>query len=292
MRCQLEENGRIFDALYALRDGYENGDFSKLFTMLSDDCVMESQWVLEPNVGREAVEGYYRRKGETLVKTDSFPSCYIVELIGTCNPTEVAELTIDGKVNKRASGGIIYDEGKLCLLMEQTLNDETHGVLVDVTIGIDGMVKRIDLCMPELFKYREFYTFVDFMPAQDDLENAEAKIRISESYYPELYLFFRCAGTEFDEYDDLHITMEQWCTALSFWKKYYECNNFDEAFECIAGINYEMGTVERPEVAASLGRIGENLWKDRETNRWLISDLIAWTDKYRNSYSHINTCGW
>lgn len=224
MKCRLEENSRIFDVLCALKNGYESGDFTELFPFLAPDCVMESQWVLKPNTGYDAVVDYFTRKGETLAKHNAFPDCGIVELIGNCNPIRKASVSVNGSGKKVASVGLMYTPGKLCLLMEQTLNGETNGVMVDVQVGADGMVQRIDLCMPEIFKYRDFRPFVELLPAQDDDENEDAIIRVSEHYYRELDLFLACAGAAFYEYDGLEIPIEHWCKALYYWKAFFEAN--------------------------------------------------------------------
>lgn len=97
MRCKLEENSRLFDVLHALRKGYETGDFDELFPYLAADCVMESQWVLTPNTGYDAVVDYFTGKGKTLAKNESFPDCSIVELIGCMNPIESDGVEINGQ---------------------------------------------------------------------------------------------------------------------------------------------------------------------------------------------------
>lgn len=292
MRCKLEENSRLFDVLHTLRKGYETGDFGELFPYLAADCVMESQWVLTPNTGYDAVVEYFTGKGKTLAKNGSFPDCSIVELIGCMNPIESNGVEINGQDPKPGKIGLLYTPGKLCLLMEQTLDGETHGVIVDVQLANDGMVKRIDLCMPELFKYRDFYTFVDFLPASEDDENESALVRVSEPYYSELYLFMACAGEDFDEYDDLHIPMKAWTEALSYWKTFADAETYDQAFEFIAGINYDTGVVGNPDAAKRLGRSGKRMWNERRENYQMLINLLEWTELYKDSYSFINTRGW
>ena len=292
MKCRMEENSRLFDVLCALQKGYESGDFSQLFPFLAHDCVLESQWVLEPNTGYDAVVSYFTGKGKTLAKHECFPTCKIVELLGDCNPINSTAVSINGLEAKPASFGHMYTPGKLCLLMEQTLNGETNGIIVDVQIDSEGMVKRIDLCMPELFRYRDFYTFVVFFPAQDDDENKEALVRVSEAYYGELHLFLACAGEKFDVYNDLHIPMENWRAALSYWRAFSEADSFDEAFEYIAGVDYEKGTVARPDVAKELGHNGKWMWADRKESGLMAKSLLEWTELYQSSHNYMNSCGW
>ena len=299
MKCRMEENSRLFDVLCALRKGYRTGDFGELFPLLAQDCVMESQWVLAPNTGYDAVVSYLTGKGETLAKKDCFPDCSIVELIGNCNPVENAAVIVNGEEARRSSVGLMYTPGKLCMLMEQTINGETNGVIVDVRLNEAGKVKRIDLCMPELFRYREFYTYVCFFPTAADWEegeeyhpNQEHLVRVSEDYYEELYLFLACAGDRFDEYDDLRIPMDHWRKALGYWKEFTAAASFDEAFEKITGVDYEKGTIQNPEAGRQLGRISKDTWDNRYINRTMLNDLTEWTDLYKNSHAFVNTYGW
>ena len=299
MNCRMEENSRLFDVLCALEKGYRTGDFGELFPFLAQDCVMESQWVLTPNIGYDAVVSYFTGKGKTLAKNDCFPDCSIVELVGNCNPMENATVIVNGKETGMSSAGLMYTPGKLCMLMEQTINDETNGVIVDVMLDEAGMIKRIDLCMPEMFKYRYFYTYVCFFPTTADWEEGEEYhpdqehlVRVSEDYYGELYLFLGCAGYRFDEYEDLRIPMDHWCKALDYWKEFISAASFDEAFEKIAGVDYDNGTIQNPEAGIRLGRIGKDSWDNRYTNRTLFDGLIEWTNLCRDTYAFINTYGW
>ena len=223
MNCKMEENSRLYDVLSVLEDGYTTGSFEGLFPFLAQDCVMESQWVLTPNTGYEAVTAYFSGKGNTLAKSGNFPHCSIVELLGNCDLVKSASVSLNGGKPDVAALGLMYTPGKLCLEMRQTIDDKENAVIVDVTLNESGLVKRIDLCMPELFKYRGFYTFVDFYPVtdewneeNDDYDNREHLIRISEPYYGYLYLFMNCAGEEFDKYGDLHIPMEKWIKTLAY----------------------------------------------------------------------------
>ena len=299
MNCKMEENSRLYDVLSVLEDGYTTGNFEGLFPFLAQDCVMESQWVLTPNTGYEAVTAYFTGKGNTLAKSGNFPSCSIVELLGNCNPVKNASVSLDDGKPEATSLGLMYTPGKLCLEMRQTIDDKENAVIVDVTLNESGLVKRIDLCMPELFNYRGFYTFVEFYPVTDDCneengdyDNREHLIRVSAPYYRFLYLFMDCAGKAFDEYGDLHIPMKTWLDTLDYWKSFATADNFDEAFEKIAGVDYDSNTIQNQGAAKYLGESGTRMWEDRENSRNLLEGLIEWTELYKDKYSYINTCGW
>ena len=300
MKCRMEENSRLFDVLSALEKGYTTGNFGELFPYLAKDVVLQSQWVLTPNTGYDDVVDYFIGKGETLAKHDCFPDCSIVELVGNCNPIKnVAVISSHDEEARASSVGLMYTPGKLAMLMEQTINNETNGVLVDVRIDEDGMVKQIDLCMPELFKYRDFYTYVCFFPSSTDWREGEEYhpdqdhlVRVSEYYYDELYLFLGCAGDSFDEYEDLHIPMERWCNALDYWKEFIYADSFDAAFEIIAGVDYENETILNPDAAKRLGRISKKRWENRYDGKSMLEMLTEWTDLYKDSYAFVDTYGW
>lgn len=68
--------------------------------------------------------------------------------------------------------------------------------------------------------------------------------------------------------------------------------NFDEAFETIAGVDYDSNTIQNQGTAKHLGRSGKRMWEDRENSKSLLEGLIEWTELYKDKYSYINTCGW
>ncbi len=146
----------LFNRLKALCIGYSTGNFEKIFTLLADDCVFESQWVMTPNVGKEAVSDYLVNKGKTLQRSGSFPECIIIEFVGNLNTVENAEIHLNDEAPKRGSFGLWYQDGKLAMLMCQKLNGETISVVVDIKLNEFDQISRIDLCMPELFKFKYF----------------------------------------------------------------------------------------------------------------------------------------
>ena len=164
MKTKLEKDAIMYTYLEAFEKGYSSGDFSEVFPHLAEDCVMESQWVLTPNEGYQAVVDYLTGKGETLKRTGSFPSCSIVELVGGMNPIKDVDFHVNGE-KKHGSFGLLYNSGELCLLMEQTIDDKTNGVMLCIKLTDDYKIARVDLCAPELFQYRDFYTFVSFYTA-------------------------------------------------------------------------------------------------------------------------------
>ena len=152
-----DENAVLYGHLKVLCECYSTGVFEPLFPLLADDIVFESQWVLTPNVGREAVEDYFIGKGNTLRKKDCCPKCEIVQLVGNINPIHNADVHINGEKAKRSTFGLLYQDGKLCALMTQELQNDTVRVIIDIKINEENKISRIDLCMPELFNYVPYF---------------------------------------------------------------------------------------------------------------------------------------
>lgn len=62
MKTKLELATLTYKYLDLIDDGYSKGEFEPLFQYLADDCVLESQWVMTPNVGYDAVVSYLSGK--------------------------------------------------------------------------------------------------------------------------------------------------------------------------------------------------------------------------------------
>lgn len=156
MRTDSNKNETLKGYLETLCKCYSTGRFENLFPLLADDCVFESQWVLTPNTGKSAVVDYFQGKGATLRKNNCCPTCTIVEFVGNLNTIKNAEVHLNGGEAQRASLGLWYPDGKLAMLMCQTLNDVTNGVIVDLQLDENDLISQIDLCMPELFNFKHF----------------------------------------------------------------------------------------------------------------------------------------
>lgn len=287
---RLERNTQLYNVLLVLEAAYEKGDFSEFVALLTDDCVYESMWVLEPLCGREAVSRHLLGKGKSIKESESFPACWIVELVGNTNPLPESDILVNGEI-KHATIALAYESGKFCLMMEQELDGKTNEVLVDLKLTEDGKVSRMDLCIPELFNKNTMFPHVVFLPANGEEENKDALIRISNGYYSELYLFLGMAEEEFGEYDDLVIPMEKWVKTLGFWKDFVEATDYDAFVEKAAGIDYENWTVSDRGVLEQLKQSGVSLWKRRKDHRVMLEGLLEWTQQYKDSHDCIHTYG-
>lgn len=156
MWTDSRKNDVLFERLKVLCNGYSTGKFDALFPYLSDDCVFESQWVLTPNVGKDAIIDYLTGKGETLRRTNSLPECTVVEFVGSFNPIKNANIHLNGGEPQVGNLGLWYTDGKLAMLMCQQLDEEMISIIVDIKLNENNLISRIDLCMPELFRFKHY----------------------------------------------------------------------------------------------------------------------------------------
>ena len=295
---RLERNAKMVEALWHLRKAYRSGDFSEFVSCLSEDCVYESMWVLEPLRGKEAVSNHLLRKGKAIKDSGAFPECWIVELVGNMNPLPESDIVVNGE-KKRATLALDYEPGKYCMMMEQELDGKINGVLLDLKLNEDGMVTRIDLCIPELFQTRELAPFIRLLPSNsdeiDDEEDAgdcEAMVYVGEAYFGELQTFFHVVGEAFDEYEDLVIPMEQWRKVLASWEEFVQASDYDTIAEKLCGIDYTTWTVTNITAHDQLNWCGKRIWDNRNLNSVLLRDLREWTEKYRDKYNFIRSYGY
>lgn len=143
--------------LQLIATGYSTGYFELLFEHLSDDCVWESQWRIDPESGKEAVESYFRNKGRLLMESKSYPECQIIQLVGNFKTVSDAKLHVN-ETPVQGSFGLWYEDGKYCLLMTQNLEGKISQAIVDLTLDENDLISRIDLCIPDLFKFEKIDT--------------------------------------------------------------------------------------------------------------------------------------
>ena len=185
MRTNSKKNDVLFEHLKVLCEGYSTGRFDSLFPLLAEDCVFESQWVLTPHKGKAETIDYLTGKGATLRKNRTFPECTIVKFVGNINTVKNADIHLNGGEAKQGSLGLWYADNKLAMLMCQRLNGELISVIVDIQLDENDLISRIDLCMPELFKFEHYagpFKFEEDEPmAQEAIEQIVRNLLIANS---------------------------------------------------------------------------------------------------------------
>ena len=138
---RMEEDA--FKAVHTIAQGYQTGDFRPLFTLLSEDCSWESQWRFDRLAGRDAVIAYYRGKGKTLREGGDSVHCDIVVLLDHSG------------LKPGEEPPSFYREGKLCVLVSQTINGEAVQTLIVPTSNAQGLINRIDICIPGAYRFKK-----------------------------------------------------------------------------------------------------------------------------------------
>ena len=147
------KNGVLEKHLSVLAKGYTIGLFDELFPLLAEDCVFETQWRMEPEAGKAAVIAYFTAKGRTLRDMACCPEADLIQFVGDANPIRNADMLFNGEPH-HGTFVMMYEPNKLALRLRQRLNGQVNHAIVDLTLNEQDQIRRIDLCMPELFRYR------------------------------------------------------------------------------------------------------------------------------------------
>lgn len=130
-----------------LRDSYNSANFNEFCQILEKDVKYESQWVMEPLVGLDKVSQYLIGKSKTFQEKNAV----IHAKVGI----------LDKQDEYRPGVNLSYKPGEYCVVVEQGSNKMV--IIMDIT---GNSVKRIDLCMPELFKY-DLVEYPDHMTIEE-----------------------------------------------------------------------------------------------------------------------------
>src|SRR5271169_6280074 len=114
----------------ALGKSYNTLDISYIANLLNDDIIYESQQVLAPLKGKEAVLDYLQKKFITLRNTPGS------ELI--------AELGFMGSQEHAYIKAAFASEGQPCLILSQ--GDKERKLAVVLVEAVKGKISRVELC--------------------------------------------------------------------------------------------------------------------------------------------------
>ncbi len=114
------------DLLQILIDCYNRNDFSNVLGVLSKDCSYASQWVFEEMQGSEQISEYLIAKTDTIAKYHAFPTAKKARILSPYFGRECIAL-YQGDLNNPA-----------CIIIIESENEK---------------ITRIDICMPELFRF-------------------------------------------------------------------------------------------------------------------------------------------
>lgn len=122
---------------------YENADFESLFGFFDKDIEFHSQWVLQGNIGYDAVTNYFVGKGKTLRKS----------------PTEIngGVVAITDGLKMNGNVGLWSESGKKCALISQHINGQTNWIIISVDFNKEGKITKMCLNDPALFNFEYYY---------------------------------------------------------------------------------------------------------------------------------------
>jgi hypothetical protein len=101
---------------------YLDLDPEPLIEALADDCIYESQKVIEPIVGKAKIEDFMRAKFQTISNSGAF---------------------VEASVRRVVSGPVIGAYGQPCVVLKQG----DTGAVVLLTLSDTNQIARIDLCI-------------------------------------------------------------------------------------------------------------------------------------------------
>ena len=85
MKTKLELAKLSYEYLSVISNGYETSDFTQVFLLLAEDCILESQLGEENKTlsGYEAVVSYFSEVRSGILDSASFPSCTTNEFVSS-----------------------------------------------------------------------------------------------------------------------------------------------------------------------------------------------------------------
>ena len=149
---------RMVQCLEIVGEAYETADFSTLLENISDDCRWDSQWVIEPRIGKQVLTEYYTSKGRAMQEGISIVTTRIIRFTGGLGHVRPNQLFINGeKCPPNSACGIYVPPGTLALLSLQTLEDGSIWVAIKIGLDESGKISKIDLNDPDMYGPYEKY---------------------------------------------------------------------------------------------------------------------------------------
>ena len=130
---------------------YEEGDFSPLYPLFSEDAELHSAWVMEPLTGKKNLIAYYDGKGKTLREGGSGIRGQVMKIT---DPMK----TVRNASNQRI--GVLSRPGTPCSLMvQESPEGKKTWVLVMPKFTEDKMIRGLSITMPDLFSFEPYYDY-------------------------------------------------------------------------------------------------------------------------------------
>lgn len=147
----IEYDKDLYHCIRVLWEAHKTWDFSAFFNILADDCKLSSAWLSDDIQWKEAIINYYNEKDRW---DYVFYEVVRLEWNITPNPVHIK----NAKDWKDARLRVMYDDGKLCLLLNilSWTNTTPREYLIRLDLNDSGLIKEISVLIPDLYCFREF----------------------------------------------------------------------------------------------------------------------------------------
>lgn len=287
MRTYLEKQRIKHDALTKLGEGYFFIDFSPFLSYLSSECVLISDALPAPLEGYEAVANYlYSISGS--IENRKTVKDTVVALKDEPRLMKNAATAPDGGFAELIRSTYRIGDIRLSISFERGDLGRCCG-MVDIILDDDERVTKIIVDHSHTYTYIDSHSNFDFFPQNDypevrmdTIKEFDNRIYFNSEYIEELDVFLQSAKEYVMEYIEGFVTMPGWRKALGLWLDFVSSETYDDAFERLAGIDYEKGTIKNSDIAKQVSTIGKKIWDDRKYTKVFVESLIEWTERYKN----------
>lgn len=148
------------EAAEIVKNGYERGDFTAMFPLMTEDYEHLSFWVLDVIRGKERAIDYYTGKGKALraAPKEEQITGKLVRLVKA--PDKVRPKGVyRGGVRMLEDPAFLHrqDAGKVAVLIEQYISEEKELIhtLAVPTVNGDGLLRQVLIGNPDFYEWEE-----------------------------------------------------------------------------------------------------------------------------------------
>lgn len=150
---ELGSEDYISNCIYDFATGYEEINVNLIKKHLDQACNWYSEFSKSRYNGKEEVLNYYKEKFMTLKNSNTTIYSELVQFKGDYAEIIAKELELPNKIVKNAKVKFPQEDNKIALLIEQELNGETVGLLIDFDFNKNGKIDDIKLLDPYKYKF-------------------------------------------------------------------------------------------------------------------------------------------
>jgi len=137
--------------LHKLGMAYMFCNFKEIKKFIAKECIWKSSFSKTEYSGIDEISKYYLEKLKTVKDSNTEIYYEIVTFDGNFSELNVKELHYNDEIINNAKVKLLQKGGENALLLEQKLNGETNGLIIDIEINDEGKIISIDLEDPYKF---------------------------------------------------------------------------------------------------------------------------------------------